>query len=80
MPADARAIDAVHPGHYSRGGMECADAMRAMMYGLDITNMEAYWLGCAMKYIWRFAEKNGVEDLEKARECLRLLIEEHERD
>ena len=73
-------MDAIHPKHYERGGMTCADAMRAMMYGQDVTNQEAYWWGCAFKYLWRWREKNGVEDLEKARECIRLLIEETERD
>lgn len=70
--------DATNPGYYNRGGMECADAMRAMMYGADVTNAEAYWWGCALKYLWRWKFKNGVEDLEKAKRCISILIGEIE--
>lgn len=64
-------MSAVDPGYYKSDGMECADALRAMLYGLDITNVGAYWLGCALKYMWRHPYKNGVEDIDKAIECLK---------
>lgn len=70
-------MDAVHnPNHYNRGGMECKDVMRAMMDGVSLTPVQGYWYGCALKYLWRWMEKNGIEDLEKARECIAVLIDE----
>lgn len=73
-------MDAIHPDHYRRGGMECKDVMRAMMYGADVTNAEAYWWGTALKYLWRWPYKNGVQDLQKARECIDQLIRETEHE
>jgi hypothetical protein len=29
----------------------------------------------AMKYLWRWQKKNGVEDLRKAQRCLQFLID-----
>ena len=37
-----------------------------------------YWRGCALKYLWRYRGKNGVEDLRKARRCVDYLIEVEE--
>lgn len=73
--------DMVHnPSHYERGGMRCKDVLKAMMCGLDITPEQGYWLGCVLKYVWRWKDKDGVRDLRKARECLTLLIEDIERE
>lgn len=69
-----------HPDHYAGHGIECMDAMRSMMYGADVTNSQAYWWGCIFKYVWRFAKKNGVEDLKKARQCIGYLIEDLENE
>ena len=38
-----------------------------------------YLQGCIVKYVTRFREKNGAEDLEKAKHCIDMLIE-HERE
>lgn len=69
-----------HPDHYTGHGIECMDAMKSMMYGADVTNSQAYWWGCIFKYVWRFAKKNGVEDLKKARQCISYLIEDLENE
>lgn len=53
-----------HPEHYNAGGIECIDAIDAACTGLS--NSEAFYIGNAIKYIWRFKWKNGVEDIEKA--------------
>ena len=34
-----------------------------------------YLQGCVVKYVTRFRDKNGVEDLEKAKHCIDLLID-----
>lgn len=54
------------PSHYAGSGIECKEAMRSMM-GEDMAN---YWWGCAFKYVWRWPHKNGVQDIDKAIECL----------
>lgn len=71
--------DAVsHPSHYTGGGIEAKDALKAAMSGSQLSPMACYWWGCAFKYLWRFERKNGVEDLRKCRQCIDFLIEEVE--
>lgn len=61
-----------HPNHYCQGVIECIDAIEAAVTGLS--GMEAVCAGNAIKYIWRFHQKNGAEDLKKARFYLNKLI------
>ena len=65
------------PSHYEGDGVITAkDAMRSMFYGADadnVTPMGFYWYGCALKYLWRFSRKNGVQDIDKAIQCLQEL-------
>ena len=65
-----------HPDHYAGHGVECKDAMASAMYGADVSNIGAYWWGCAFKYLFRFPRKGGRKDLEKAKQCIDFLIEE----
>lgn len=53
-----------HPSHYTQGGIECIDAIEAACTGL--TGFEGYCIGNAIKYEWRWKQKNGVEDIDKA--------------
>ena len=65
--------DAVnHPSHYCQGGIECIDAIEAAVTGLH--GMEAVCAGNVIKYTWRYHQKNGAEDLKKARFYLNKLI------
>lgn len=52
-----------HPSHYS-GSIEAIDAIAAATAGL--AGVEAFDTGNALKYLWRWKRKNGVEDLNKA--------------
>ena len=53
-----------HPSHYTRGGIECIDAIKASM---SLEAFRGFLQGNAMKYIWRHDLKGKpVEDLEKA--------------
>ncbi|WP_255315272.1 DUF3310 domain-containing protein [Paenibacillus barengoltzii] len=61
-----------HPPHYTRGSIECIEAIEAATSGLE--GPEAYSTGAAIKYLWRWKWKNGVEDLKKARWYLDRLI------
>lgn len=56
-----------HPNHYASKGdneIECIDAIAAATYNLQ--GEEAFCIGNAIKYLWRYREKNGREDLKKA--------------
>ncbi|MDY0113718.1 MAG: DUF3310 domain-containing protein [Corynebacterium sp.] len=48
-----------HPPHYAShpSGIECIEVSRHCMSDM----------GQAIQYVWRHAEKNGIEDLDKAR-------------
>ena len=62
------------PAHYARGEIECIDAIKSAVKDLD--GFDAYGTGTVIKYVWRHAHKNGVEDLRKARWFLDVMIEE----
>lgn len=65
--------DAVNrPPHYTAGGVECIDALEAATVGLE--GIEAVCTANAIKYLWRWKRKGGVEDLRKARWYLDRLI------
>ena len=61
-----------NPGHYTQGDVECIDAIRASM---SKEGFAAYCKGNTIKYIWRYKQKGGLEDLEKARVYLGWLID-----
>ena len=65
-----------HPSHYTQGGIECIDALKAAT--VSKTGIEAVCTANAIKYLWRYEEKNGVEDVKKARWYIDRLIEELE--
>lgn len=53
-----------HPKHYEGScSMECIDIMQ-MIFGPEIICW--YCLVNAFKYMWRWRNKNGIEDLDKA--------------
>lgn len=64
-----------HPAHYTQGGIECIEALKASM---STDEFRGYLKGCQMKYMWRYRLKNGIEDLKKARWYLDRLISEME--
>lgn len=59
------AIFVNHPPHYTQGGIECIDALSAATEGL--TGIEAVCTANAIKYLWRWKRKSGLQDLEKAK-------------
>ena len=61
-----------HPSHYCRGGIECIDAIEASL-GKD--EFAGFLRGNIIKYVWRYKDKNGLEDLKKAQWYLNKLIE-----
>ena len=71
---EAQADDPVnHPGHYTKGGIECLDAIRASMTNDGFLD---FLKGQIIKYVWRYQHKGKpLEDLQKARFYLNRMID-----
>lgn len=62
-----------HPSHYkSESGLETIDVIEA--FTSKLSGIEAVDTGNVLKYVCRWKEKNGVQDLEKAMWYLDHLI------
>lgn len=71
------ANDAVnHPRHYTSGDIETIDVIDNICGSMELSAYEGYLLGNIIKYLSRFKNKNGAEDLEKASWYLTKLIKE----
>ena len=57
--------DAINPGHYKAGKVECIDALEAAT--VNKQGIEAVCTANAIKYLWRYESKGGLEDVRKAR-------------
>ena len=65
-----------HPQHYTQGGIECIDALKAATVGKR--GIEAVCVANVIKYLWRYEEKNGIEDVRKAKWYVERLLSELE--
>ena len=62
------------PSHYQgKDGLEVYEILENFL-----PDVESYFLGNVIKYILRYKNKNGLEDLKRAREYLNKMIEEYE--
>lgn len=52
---DEQLRDAINPGHYRKGAVECIDALKAATVGK--TGVEAICVANVIKYLWRYEEK-----------------------
>ena len=61
------------PRHYadSFGGIQCIDAIETSM---SMEEFKGFLKGNVQKYVWRYSQKNGAEDLKKAKWYLERLI------
>ncbi len=66
------------PAHYMSGGMECIQIIEAMTTKMD-DGFSGYCIGNITKYLYRYQDKGGLEDLMKAERYLIFLIR-HETD
>ena len=66
-----------HPSHYTQGCIECIDCIKSATVGK--VGIEAFCVGNAIKYLFRYEEKNGIEDFKKARWYIDRLIKELEK-
>ena len=60
-----------HPDHYTRGGIECLDAIES---ALTPEEFRGYIKGNILKYTWREKLKNKDQDLKKAEFYLKKLL------
>lgn len=67
-----KVFDAVNsPMHYASGGIEAIEALEACM---SPEAFRGFLKGNVIKYVWRYENKNGLEDLKKAKWYLKALI------
>lgn len=70
-------IDNVNnPAHYTQGEIECIDCIKAAT--VNKVGIEAFCVGNAIKYLFRYENKNGLEDARKAQWYINRLIQELE--
>ena len=63
-----------HPSHYqSETGLEAIDVIEAFTF--DLKGIESFDTGNILKYMCRWKQKNGVQDLKKAKWYLEHLID-----
>ena len=62
-----------HPPHYNKGKVECIDAIESAVS--DLHGIEAVCTANAIKYLYRWKAKDGLESLKKARWYLDKLID-----
>jgi hypothetical protein len=70
--AQSRQDSVNQPNHYTAGGIEVIDYIRAK---LTPDQLKGYYVGNLLKYLSRADHKGGVEDYKKAQVYLRWLIE-----
>ena len=73
MPESSKPDNVNHPKHYLKGGLECIQVIKAQ---LTPEQYKGYLYGNVLKYMWRWPDKNGLEDLRKAAKYLEWLQEE----
>ena len=75
MPESSKPDNVNHPKHYLKGGLECIQVSKVQ---LTPEQYKGYIYGNVLKYMWRWPDKNGLEDLRKAKHYLEWLIKEVE--
>ena len=69
--------DPINPNHYKQGGLESIDAIKAFM---SEEAFKGFLKGNCQKYLFRYEQKNGIEDLKKCQWYLERLISVLEKD
>lgn len=68
-------MDKINPDHYKQGNVECIDALESAT--VNLKGIDAVCTANAIKYLWRWKEKNGTEDLKKAQWYIDRLLTLH---
>lgn len=66
----------VEPYYYNLNGMEAFDVMEAFVG--DLKGIDSFYWCNVVKYILRWQNKGGVQDLKKAKEYLQKLIDKYD--
>lgn len=74
MPESSKHDNVNCPKHYCKGGVESIAFVKAAVSNLS--GFEAVCVANIIKYMWRYKEKNGLEDVMKAAKYLEWLQEE----
>jgi hypothetical protein len=69
--------DNINPPHYRNGEIDCITALEAAT--VNKKGSEAICVANVIKYLWRYENKNGIEDVKKAKWYLDRLISELEK-
>ena len=67
-----------HPKHYTSSDAVC-DKCGDCIECIEVTRHMPFNIGNAVKYLWRWQHKNGLEDLKKARWYLEDAIKDLEK-
>jgi hypothetical protein len=62
----------INPSYYKNAKIECIEALEAAT--INLKGLDAVCTANAIKYMWRWKEKNGVEDLKKSMWYIEKLI------
>lgn len=64
--------DNINPSHYKNGKVEAIDAIESAT--VNKKGIEAVCVANVIKYLWRYEDKNGIEDIKKAQWYINKLI------
>ena len=68
--------DTLFPSYYNKPGLlGCGEIQETMTS--ECEGMEGFYMGNAIKYLYRYKNKNGVEDLRKALTYVQFLVNLH---
>lgn len=67
-----------HPAHYTNDDFKCSKCGECIEC-IDVTSKMPFCLGNAVKYLWRWQHKGGLEDIKKARWYLERHISDMEK-
>ena len=73
---EAEDLEVYNPSHYNQGKVECIDAIASAT--INKQGIEAVCVANVIKYLWRYEEKGGRQDIKKALWYLEKLLEETE--
>lgn len=67
-------IQVNHPSHYNTRSYECWDVFKEIAEQNNMSPAESALFFNVFKYVWRYKSKDGVKDLEKAKNYIDELI------
>lgn len=71
----------LHPDRYCSGKYECKDVLKDRLQHKKFTPIQAFFYGCAFKYLWRMGEKDEIsKEILKTKNYLTFLDTDIEGD